>query len=83
MLWQAYLTMQAYLLTEQAGMNVKVGAFPGGGTRRGGRAVIRASRRTRVMANKAGRGTEVYKTYMYVGCLFVQERMYVGWTMFV
>ena len=24
--------MQAYLLTEQVGMNVKVGAFPGGGT---------------------------------------------------
>ena len=53
-------------MTEQVGMNVKVGAFPGGGTeaRRGGRPVIRASRRTRVMANKVERGTEVYKTYM-------------------
>ena len=61
--------MQAYLLTEQAGMNVKVGAFPGGGTEARGRAVIRASRRTRVMANKVERGTEVYKTYIVCGML--------------
>ena len=61
--------MQAYLLTEQAGMNVKVGAFPGGGTEARGQAVIRASRRTRVMANKVERGTEVYKTYIVCGML--------------
>ena len=61
--------MQAYLLTEQAGMNVKVGAFPGGGTEARGQAVIRASRRTRVMANKVERGTEVYKTYIVRGLL--------------
>ena len=61
--------MQAYLLTEQAGMNVKVGHFQEGERRRGGRAVIRASRRTRVMANKVERGTEVYKTYIVCGML--------------